>query len=168
MLSTAFLLAAYMVVGQAGDVNVPKEVLSEFQFLVGDWEYTGESQEGAVKGTLSGKWASGEHAILFEMSWTDRNHTTLGTGMHGWDAADKKLVALEFWSDGWSHFRRFTIKSPGVWQSDEWRGVDGKGQRVTGIAIVERQGPNKFNWRSENSTIGGEPVRETNITFVRK
>jgi hypothetical protein len=168
MLSTAVLLTASMVVGQAEDINVPKKVLAEFDYLVGDWTYSGEDGDDAVKGTFSVKWAPGKHAILIEMSWTDPDHTAMGTGIDGWDVAKERITTLEFWSDGWSHYREYSIKSVGVWHSDVWNGVTDEGKRITGRGIVERKGPNEFVWRSEKTTLDGKPGPNTLITFKRK
>ncbi len=49
MLTVAGLtLAASILVGQNSVVNVPSEVQSEFEYLVGDWTISGQSQNGAV------------------------------------------------------------------------------------------------------------------------
>jgi hypothetical protein len=167
MISAALLLVASMPIAQAGEVNVPKEALAEFEYLVGDWTYSGADGDEAVKGLFSARWAPGKHALSIEMSWTDPSHTSKGTGVDGWDGADNKIVTLEFWDDGWSHYRRYTVKSPGVWHSDEWRGVTADGKQVTGRGIVERKGPDTFVWRTEQRVIDGDVAPNVAITFTR-
>jgi hypothetical protein len=169
MLTVAGLaLAASMVVGQNSDVNVPPEAQSEFEYLVGDWTTSGESVDGAVTGEFSAKWSPGKHVLVIHSTWTDSKHTAKGTGIDGWDVGDRTITTLEFWSDGWSHFRKYTIKAPGVWRADECRGVTSEGKPVSGTAFVERKSQNEFIWRSENMKIAGEAVKDTKVVFTRK
>lgn len=59
MLSTALLLAASIVVGQAEKEQIPKETIAELGRLVGTWKMVGEEGKDSYTAIYKNEWASG-------------------------------------------------------------------------------------------------------------
>jgi hypothetical protein len=99
MLSTALLLAASMVVGQAGDTE---QHLKGLQWFVGEWRAEVQLQEGipgvAEKGDQmevlgSHRWILGRNAI--QVDWTHKINgaeVSMGRGLIGWDGLSNTIT----------------------------------------------------------------------------
>jgi hypothetical protein len=170
MLSTALLLAGSMVVGQSENTapKVPADALRQFEQLLGDWKVEGKVNDAAVKATYSAKWAPGKHMIICTMTWSGPEGYSVGTGINGWDGAEKQIVTSEFWSDGWSHHRRFRIASPTLWESTESKGVTGDNKRLAGKARLMFSGPDKLTWTSSSKIEGEASEEQVVLHFQRK
>jgi hypothetical protein len=152
------------VLTQGQDVNVPKNVLKEFAYFVGDWTMEGKIDDERAEATFSTRWAPGKHMLVFNSSWSGPEGDSLGSGIFGWDAAEEKIVTLEFWSDGWSHHRQYTVKSPTLWEARA-TGVNSDGERIKQQVTLEKKGPDEWTWRATQTVVGGEDETEAVLHF---
>ena len=94
---------------------------------------------------------------------------SVGSGLFGWDSADKKVHTSEFWDNGVYHHRHYTVKSDKVWEGEEFAGINSDGKRVRAKFKVEFTGPNEFTMESWDRVIDGQPKEgRLKLTFTRK
>jgi hypothetical protein len=116
MFSTAFLLAASMVVGQAEAASpLPQDVAAHFQYLIGNWHVEGKVGDTIVQGTYSVRWAPGRHCLL--VTWTpDQDQPKEGSahmsGVIGYDWASNQTIENNFWSNGDHYTIRYDVSTP--------------------------------------------------------
>jgi hypothetical protein len=164
MLSTAFLLAASMVVGQAEGPPVsplPKEIMISYQYLMGTWATKAKVGEKSSEGTFICRWEPGRHCYRLTVSVLPsepaepvQHMSSIG----GYDPVKKQTIEKAFWSDG-SHYTLFYDNSNPVRQKGiitaELIGVE-QGKEFKAKISVERRGPEEFIYRSQ--TVDGKPI----------
>ena len=75
MLSTAFLLAASMVVGQAEEAAtpaMPKDVRSAIEFMAGEWESETSFGDEQLKGSSYRAWSPNRTCLIMHAESDDR------------------------------------------------------------------------------------------------
>ena len=99
MLSTAIMLAASIVLGQAEQVSPHYEHLKGLEQFVGEWQ-TAMSQKGVevFKGTATYKWAKNKPFLL--ATYCDEKGELVATEVFCWDAATSKMRLWSFKPDG--------------------------------------------------------------------
>lgn len=164
MFSTAFLLAASMVVGQGETPPaspLPKDVMMSYQYLMGTWATKAKVGEESSEGTFTCRWEPGRHC--YRLTATDspsqpgkpvEHMSSIG----GYDPVTKQTIEKAFWSDG-SHYTLFYDTSNPVRQkgitTGELIGVE-QGKEFKAKISVERRGPEEFVYRSQ--TVDGKPI----------
>lgn len=166
----ALIITASIAVGQTEQTtpNVPSNVLQELTRLVGDWQVEGKVNDDEVKGTMSVKWGPGKHMLVWTGTWSGPEGDSVGAGIDGWDAAQEVIVTSEFWSDGWSHHRRYRIAAPNVWETTEVTGATGEGKRLTGTVRVAFSEPERFTFTASNRVDGDANEKQVVLHFRRK
>lgn len=156
----ALVVVMSALVGQTtaeDSVKIPANVRSQFEYLVGDWVSEGEAADGQpATGTLSATWAAGKHMLLFNATWSTPDHKALGSGLFGWDAADKKIHSSEFWDSGTYHHIHHTVKSDTVWEGKEFSGMNRDGQRLRQKVRIEFKPPDKILVKASERVVDGE------------
>ena len=116
MLSTAFLLAASMVVGQAETASpLPQDIAAHFQYLIGNWHVEGKVGDTVVQGTYSVRWAPGRHCVM--VTWTPdpdqpEEATVHISGVIGYDWASKRTIEKTFASNGDHYTISYVVSTP--------------------------------------------------------
>ena len=166
----ALIMTVSIAVGQAEKAtpNVPSDVLQEFERLLGDWQVEGKVNDDEVKGTMSVKWGPGKHMLIWTATWSGPKGDSVGAGVDGWDAAEKVIVTSEFWSDGWSHHRRYRIAAPSVWETTEVSGTTGEGKRLTATVRVAFSESGRFTFTGSNRVDGDASEEHVVLNFQRK
>ena len=116
MFSTAFLLAASMVVGQA-EPKVPEDFQAAMQYLVGEWIVEGNINGEGFTLTMTYSWAPGKHCLI--LTATNDNENALrnsGTGIIGRDPSTNELVETAYLHSGVRLEHRFSRISGAAWE----------------------------------------------------
>jgi len=161
------IVAMSAAVGQAQEVRVPKEVLQELDYLVGEW--TMDGQVGAEKCTAdySILWSPGRHCLVYHCVWTSDEGKSAGTSIIGWDIATREII--DFCIDSWGGHGtlRYKVQSPTLWKGVASR-VDEDGKPGKGQISLEKKGPKAFLWKETNRIVDGESQPDTELRFKRK
>ena len=149
---TSVLVAASMVVGQTEEaaITVPEEVLSEFEYFVGNWEGTGtlDGQEFSVKYEF--RWADNKASLSYTHRGRDPEGPWMASGIMGWDAVNKQVVILEFGVEGEHalvHLRR--EKPRKLWQGKITATNTRTGETEKSQWMLEKKGPDQFTFSSK-------------------
>ena len=121
MFSTALLLAASMVVGQAEGNAIPPDISKELDSLTGTWEVTGTFKGNKIEGTWSARWAPGKHCLMrrSSLSGTPRaKDRVIGIGVIGWDGATETITEQVFNDDNTSALVRWKVLPSGDWEGE--------------------------------------------------
>ena len=156
-------------VASAETPGVPKDVLKQFEFFVGKWTAEGATEGRNAEATFEFDWVPGKHMLIFHSSWSDTEVKSLGSGIFGWDAAEKRIHTSEFWDNNVYHHRHYTIKSEEVWEGEQFSGVSRDGKPLRHKAKVEIVSPDQFNFISYDWVSDGVSQEgETTLVFLRK
>lgn len=152
MLSTALLLTASIVVGQA-DGGMPQRLRQHIEkHVIGEWSTQTTWGDHVVSGESRSRWAHGGKCVISEATGLDfagvKVHTTT---ISGWDAEAKCLVEHSLTSKGEHWSLRWTGLS-----GDEWAG------QGSGIYNgKEWSSPAKMQWKEDEAryedTTEGKP-----------
>lgn len=146
---------------------IPVQLRKQFESLVGKWHMTGTVPEGEAKATTTVRWAPGKHMLVFNSNWSDPNSRSLGSGIFGWDAAEKKVHMSEFWNDGYYHHRHFDIQSDTLWEGEQFAGATPEGEQARGKIRIEFRGPDHWEFNVTSWTHDGEKQDSPRLTFLR-
>ena len=170
MLSTAFLLAVSMVMGQAGGTE---RHLKGLQWFVGEWRAEVQLQEDipqiAKKGDQmevlgSHRWILGRNAI--QVNWTHRingEEVSAGRALIGWEGLSNKIMQWSVTKEG---------NSFGEWtqHGDRWsyaaKGVEG-GVELSGNLEYWDLKPNSFRSQVKNWKVGDQILNSPVFLFER-
>jgi hypothetical protein len=144
MLSTAFLLATSMVVGQAEETSapaMPKEVRSAIEFMAGEWESKTNFGDEKLEGRSYRKWSPDRTCLLMH----GESERSKATGITGWDAAAKQVVETWYNSIGERVELRYNIVSDTVWEGTATVQFPGE-EESKGTIRLERDGDNAFTF----------------------
>lgn len=168
MFSTAFLLAASMVVGQTEDDAAdkamnPRQVMNYF---VGDWDST-EKTVG-YGGRMNWKWDLDHTIIVGRSDMFGRTTGFSGLIIRVWDAVDGKLRDNSFGSGGAFRQAEYVIEPHGdffklVGEMTETRGKN----RKTLDVVITVQDTNHFTWNvTPQEGNAGTSVREEHFKIT--
>ena len=168
----ALMLATSMVIGQTQDkespqTTVPKNVLAEFEYLVGKWtaQFNGEGVTGTGVSTVS--WSIDKQAITQDQSWELTQYGKLkAVVLVGWDTAKQELVEANFFSGGGGAVRRYKLQSAGVWVGEAQHfHPDGKAE--TSKVRIERKNADEYTWTETDRSLGGPSQEPVEVRFRR-
>ena len=165
MVSTAFLLAASMVVGQADKSTVPDDIIAELGRLVGTWQMTGKEGDDTFMAEYRHEWTPGKYAVRFQSTWSGAWQGR-GFGFVAWDNVKKELFGPEAYEDGSVCILRQKIKSPGVWEGETRNSLALKGEYKAEIRS-EFKNADHFTWSATNATLNGQPIPDMELEFKR-
>ena len=111
MFSTAFLLAASMVVGQADD-DAADNVRAAMRYLVGTWAVEGNDNGNSFTATFTARWAPAKNCLTV----TFKSDTENATGISGRDPATNDLVETLYLADDTRIENRYSYISEKVWE----------------------------------------------------
>ena len=145
MLSTAFLLAASMVVGQAEAANLPDEFVKQCNYYLGEWATEAEIEGKLYRGTWTVEWSPEKACLVTHWSAETPTGPGKGTRIQGWDAATKKVLVVDFGENGGSSIERYTILSDRIDEGTILRSkADGSTHNAT--ARTDRMEQDHFTW----------------------
>ena len=167
MLSTAFLLAASMVVGQAEEKPsaLPDLIAKELQFFVGSWTSEGTVQGMPMKGRLDVRWSSGGHCLVCDFRLRLEDERIQGNAVWGWDSASEELLWTAFYSNNVLEINRQQVKSPGMYRGTFSGSAFGKSYEAEGE--TDRRGPDEWTFSTKKHLSEGEPTEGINVRFTR-
>jgi hypothetical protein len=101
--------------------GVPRDVLAQWSYSIGDWDVEGRVGSTPVKGSAKFEWADGRHCYIGRQRWkigeSDRAvHLTL---IGGWNDAAQETIEQGFDSSGSSAMVRRRRDCPS--QAGSWR-----------------------------------------------
>lgn len=167
-------LAGYLIVvsslyGQAVDVRIPSDVLTEMQYLVGDWTMEGKVGEELHKAKFSHTWSSSRLSVHCDWVWSGPPETRKASQIIGWDGGTRELVVVEFGSDGYSGTTRYKIKSPGVWEGHALYSGPEAGEGFKASVRLEKRHQNEWVWTATDIKPLGKETTFSNavLTFQR-
>jgi hypothetical protein len=176
MLSTAVLIAASVVVGQAeGAPN--SEHLQAFDALIGTWVYKGPVQEDVPN--LPGKNTPMVVRSTFKRVFNKavvENRFLLrfkgfppveGVNLYGWNAAEKTIQSGGMNSIGGMFLGKASFSDDGRVLSVASQGVDAEGREVSSTVVFKLQGEDTFVWQSINRQGQDLPPDSPKYTFKR-
>jgi hypothetical protein len=111
MLSTAFLLAVSMVVGQA-EGDMPENVRAAMRYLARTWHVEGNDNGKAFTATFTARWAPAKNCLTA----TFKSDTENATGISGRDPSTNDLVETLYLADGTRIENRYSHFSERVWE----------------------------------------------------
>ena len=177
MLSTAFLLAASMVVGQDQSAV---EHLQPFKPFLGMWTLQGGLQEdvslpsGGVleKGTKlvasnSFRWAINRNAVVFDWSLKFEGQDFIySTQLMVWEKKDKVIRCI------WQHTAGEQGTTDWSFEGDALVGkvqaVDNEGVESSSKVYFRLKGKDAYTWKSTDRIRGGKPLPDTSeYEYVR-
>jgi hypothetical protein len=165
MFSTAFLLAASMVVGQAEKANVPDDAIEELSRLIGTWQMTGKEGSDIFMAKCTNEWAPGQYGIRLQCTWSGAWEGR-GFGFVAWDNVKKELFGPEAYEDGSVCRLHYNIRSPGVWEGETHNSLGGKGEYKAEIRL-EFKNADHYTWSAKKATLNGQPYPDMELEFKR-
>ena len=140
MLSGAVLLAASIVVGQATEPNIPKEVVESLGYYVGEWK-SERTENGQVHTSqFTTEWVPGKYCTIIRGKVQSPDGGMQSTLLSGWDALTKEVVDYSYGSDGSQSMERWKIVSPTVEEATS-TGVSATGSRPVLPIELRRKAP---------------------------
>ena len=156
MFSTAFLLAASMVIGQAEETPSAYEHLKPLEGFIGTWRHEGVLLEDSpgigpkgAKGIacISWKWIYGKNAIQWEWTFDFDGKKSGTTGLIMWDAAQEQMVGHGVSYDGTNIHVTATFDRG---MTCEVFAVLPDGKRESSTELYTLDGPDSFNCYVKN------------------
>ena len=166
MLSTAFVMAASMVMGQPMEPNIPKDVLTSMDYYVGKWKGEGNDDGAALKIQFTTRWVPGKHCTIMNSRSKTPDGVVQGTLVSGWDALNKEVVDVSYGADGSSSVERWKIASPTVEEATS-TGVNASGKPTKATFRIERRGPDEFILKITGRVEGDEKKPDLVMEYVR-
>jgi hypothetical protein len=164
-----YLIVASSLFGQAADVTIPADVLTEMQYLVGDWTMEGKLGEELHKAKFSHKWSSSRLCVNCDFVWSRPAETLKACQIIGWDGGTRELVVVEFGSDGYSGTARYKIKSPGVWEGQAQYGGPEAGEGFKASVRLEKRNQNEWVWTATDiKPLGKAPAFSKGVCTFRR
>jgi hypothetical protein len=150
LLTGLLLFPALLVVAADVDTKkIPKGVVDEMEYRVGEWEsktlIDGVEQPGT--GHEVTRWASdGKYCIIVTQTGVENGVARAGTCIAGWDPATNQLVERWHVSDGLYLSYHYTIdKAKNAWVGTVTY-ADAEGKKFEGKSIVQKKGRDEWTW----------------------
>jgi hypothetical protein len=170
MLSTAFLLAASMVVvGQAEETTSNYEHLKVLQPFLGSWTYEGVLHDDipglAIKGVnvripFRYRWILNRNALMMDWSvQVDSGADLDGKVLIGFDPKGNKIVSGEFTSSGRYSHGEWSVE--GNTLTITGRGVAADGSEIANVVTNTITDSGTMIWQAKDQTRGGERVPDS-------
>jgi hypothetical protein len=176
MLSTAFLLAASMVLGQADGDDSDQKHVQELSWLIGRWEGQFVLPEGIpdlgppgsiVSDEQSLKWILNKRFIQYNFtSRIDGEVASEGMELIGWDASSEQLRHWFFGSTG--------IHGSGVWRRDgeawvlDWSGTTPDKTAYSGSSVHRLLNQNTYTWQMTKLTKNGKKLPDWPVVEYKR
>ena len=132
----------------------PRDRLSEFAWLVGDWEESDKTDDLSVLSVYS--WARGGNFLTRSVTVKRAGDVTLeGWQIIGWDPIEERIRSWTFDSEGGFAEGYFT-REGSRWLLRE-TGVAPDGSRTSADNTITKMSEDRFTWESNNRTLDGDP-----------
>jgi len=132
----------------------PGDRLSEFAWLVGDWEEIDKTDDLSVLSVYS--WGRGGNFLTRSVTVKRAGDVTLeGWQIIGWDPIEERIRSWTFDSEGGFAEGRWT-RNGERWLLRE-SGVAPDGTRTGSDQTITKLGADRFAWESNNRTENGDP-----------
>lgn len=155
---TALALAGSPVQAQ-NSTGIPDEAIKALDGLVGTWKAEGKVGEAEQTGEFACRWRRGPDGkkccLVGSFSYKTGETTTAGITLIGWNAARECIEDRGFDSDGRCDILRWYPKTPGEWNGEWVRTIEG--EEVKSEAVLVRKGPAELVMESESEAK--EPLR---------
>jgi hypothetical protein len=177
MLSTALLLAASVVVGQAEETSSPSDHLECFGQFIGKWVYKGPIKEDAPamaeKGTeivVHISWEQEFGGNVIESEWeasATGRHIGAGTSLIAWDPRENRIVSGGVDSRGGYRLGVIAFSDDGQTYTRVGEGVDFKGRKTSGTVVITLKDEDTLVWQAMDRTGGDLTGDSPKYTFTR-
>ena len=132
----------------------PGDRLSEFAWLVGDWEEIDKTDDLSVLSVYS--WGRGGNFLTRNVTVKRAGDVTLeGWQIIGWDPIEERIRSWTFDSEGGFAEGYFT-REGSRWLLRE-TGVAPDGSRTSADNTITKMSEDRFTWESNNRTLDGDP-----------
>ena len=165
MLSTAVLMTASLVVGQAEREQIPTEAITELSRFVGVWEMVGEEGDDSYKAEYHFEPVKGNYALRFQCRWSGAWEGR-GFGMMAWDGSKKEIFSPEGYDDGSICRLHYRIEKPGVLIGETQNSLANKGEYKARIRL-KFEDKDCYTWTATEATLDGEAQPDMTLRFTR-
>jgi len=129
----------------AGEVNLPANFVRDCEYYVGNWATDVEIEGTLYRGKWIANWSPDKTCLVTHWAAETPNGPAKGTRVQGWDALTKKMLVVDFGSDGTSTIERYTITANQV-SEGEISGAEPDGKPFKATARAEHKNPDYFIW----------------------
>jgi hypothetical protein len=176
MVSTALLMVASMVAGQAGQaeqaaLTVPQDVMRELQSFVGTWKAQVKPGDKQVNIEYTFKIADNGVSLYYTIRSTEPAEVKKASGIAGWDGVKGELVIAEFSEDGSHALIHLQRKIPGkLWEgiiesSDAKSMVTGRGKWTLEMPAADKVISRR--WKTATPKDGEAPEAEMTTERIK-
>ena len=166
MLSSAVLLAASMVVGQAAEPNIPSDVIESLGYYVGEWK-SERTENGRIHASqFTAEWMPGKYCTILRGKVQSPDGDRQFTLLSGWDVLTKEVVDYSYGSDGSQSMERWKIVSPTVEESTS-TGVSVDGKPTSATYRIEKKGSDLFIQTITNRKEGDESKPDVVLEYKK-
>ena len=146
-----------LLVASFVSAELPTEVAKDLDTFVGDWLTEIEIDGKVYRGLWVAQWS--DDRTCLDTYWTGAtpDGPAKGTRIQGWDVATKKVVVVDFSTNGSSTIERYSITKNRV-SEGTIAGVDEEGKRFDATARTQWIGPDRFTWTVKR---GGDTLEYT-------
>lgn len=127
------------------EIKLPAEFVAECESYLGDWATEAEIDGKVYRGTWKVRWSPDRTCLITHWAADTPNGPGAGTRFEGWDGQAKKVLVVDFGSDGASSIERYRLTSNQV-SEGEIVGVSPAGAPFRATARVVRNTPEFFTW----------------------
>lgn len=176
-MSTAFLLAASMVIGQAEKPASNYDRLKSFDALIGCWSLSGEVLEDVPNVIEKGAKLVGHSSFEWIMKKTavkNQGFVKFGDleevqflGVIGWNRAKECIVSGSLSSDGAIGQSEITVSEDGKTFTYAEKGVDPDGKSTTVKVVMTLTAPDTIVWQAKDRQ-GGALVGDSPKYILRR
>lgn len=166
-----FVLSAGLLIAADVDTKkIPKDVVDEMEYRVGEWEIKtfidGVEQPGT--GHEVTKWApGGKYCIIVTQTGLENGVAREGICIAGWDPATNKLVERWHVSDGLHLSYYYTIdKAKNAWVGTVTY-ADAQGKKFEGKSVVQKKSHDEWTWEGSWMEDGKKRTRSATNRRVK-
>jgi hypothetical protein len=158
------LFAVPLLAADVDTKKIPKEVVDEMEYRVGEWDsktlIDGVEQPGNCHEVT--KWASGgKYCIIVAQTDVENGVARAGTCVAGWDPATNQLVERWQVSDGLFLSYHYNIdKAKNSWEGT-FTCVEPDGKNTEGKSVVQKKSHDEWVWVGSWMENGKERTRSS-------
>lgn len=127
------------------EIKLPAEFVAECDSYLGDWATEAEIDGKIYRGTWIVRWSPDKTCLITHWAADTPNGPGAGTRFEGWDSQAKKVLVIDFGSDGASSIERYSLTSNQV-SEGEIAGVSPAGAPFRATARLVRNTPDFLAW----------------------
>jgi hypothetical protein len=160
------VIAVSCAATQAQVVEVPKKVLDDMAFFIGDWDVQGKNVLGPVKAKYKWQWTTNKCCTTMEIDYAGTDGLARGSGLVGWSRKGDQICHVEFYTGGGTNTHRYSRKNATTFEG-EAISVEADGKEVKTKIVVEIKNPDCFVYRAKDHAATEAAGPTTELEFHR-